>query len=464
MSERTIAIIGGGFCGTLVAVHLLRSRGAGDLHVILINRSGPLARGVAYGTRTETHVLNVPAGRMGAFPDDEEGFLHFARRRDPAVSGGDFLPRRWYGEYLEWLLEDAIANTSASRRFSHRVGHVVDVMRTGAAVDVVFADGAALRADRVVLALGNFAPSDPPVEDRTFYRDSARYVRDPWLPGALDAVDLSQPVLLIGTGLTAVDIALDLVERGLRAPLYALSRRGLAPLAHRADIDGARAVTLPDALWSGPATARHYLHTLRRQIDALAAQGVDWRDTIGALRPFTPQLWQRLSRVERARFLRHLQPYWEVHRHRLAPALARRFAALIESGRLQLRGGRLRAFEADAQGVNVSFRARGAAGNSSLRVGAVINCTGPNSNMRRSHEPLLAALAARGLLRSDALGLGLEVADNYALLDAHGAASTALFYVGPFLKAKFWEATAVPELRVHVRELARVLLAPDDSA
>lgn len=465
MSERTIAIIGGGFCGTLTAVHLLRNRNCANLHVVLINRSGPLARGVAYGTRTETHVLNVPAGRMGALPDDEEDFLRFARRRDPSLSSGAFLPRQWYGEYLEWLLEDACARASPSVRFSHRIGHVIDVMVQGDAAsaetaDLLFDDGSHLRADKVVLALGNFAPCDPPLMDGTFYRHSARYVRDPWLPGALERVDMQRPVLLIGTGLTAVDIVLDLVDRGLRQPVYALSRRGLAPLAHRGLAASGRApVELPESLWAEPGSALHYLRVLRALIAELATRDIDWRDTIAALRSVTPQLWQRLGRSERARFLRHLQVYWEIHRHRLAPALGRRFSGLVESGQLRLRAGRLRSLKEQGDDVEVCYRPRGTRDDNVFRVGSVINCTGPNSNMARSSEPLLVALSRRGLLQSDPLGLGMAVSDHYALLGADGRASSTLYYVGPFLKAHFWEATAVPELRVHVHRLISHLLS-----
>jgi uncharacterized NAD(P)/FAD-binding protein YdhS len=455
---KTIAIIGGGFSGTLTAVHLLRSHGC-DLHVVLINRSGPLARGVAYGTRTEAHVLNVPAGRMGAFADDEQHFLRYVRARDANVGSGDFLPRRLYGEYLEWLLEDAVTHRAPGLRFSHRIGHVVDIEPAAdRRARLVFADGGTLQADRVVLALGNFAPADPPLADGAFYRDCARYVSDPWAAGALERVDLQRPVLLIGTGLTAVDIAIDLAERGLRQPMLALSRRGLAPLAHRGHAEVGENIALPEALRSGPAAVGHYLHTVRRHARACAAQGIDWREVIAALRPLTPLLWQRLDRRERARFLRHVQPYWEVHRHRLAPQLARQFAALVDSGQLRLRAGRIRQLAQRGDWIEVTFRPRGARANETAIVGSAINCTGPNSNMRRLQEPLLTALNRRGLLCQDALGLGMAITDDYALVGGDGSVSATIHYVGPLLKAHFWEATAVPELRQHVQTLTRLLL------
>jgi uncharacterized NAD(P)/FAD-binding protein YdhS len=457
--SNTIAIIGGGFSGTLAAVQLLRRRDRGDLHIVLVNRSGLLARGVAYGTRTETHVLNVPVGRMGAFADDEQSFLRFAQLRDPTLEGGAFVPRQLYGEYLGWLLQDALSAKLPTVVFSHRIDHVIDCApRADGRVDVLFEQGASLCADRVILALGNFAPCDPPLADPHFFDQSNRYIRDPWQPGALERVDLSKPVLLIGSGLTAVDIALDLSNRGLRRPLYALSRRGLAPKSHRGLADVAVAVALPSGLWALPPTARNYVRTLRRHIQMLSEQGVDWRDTIGALRGVTPQLWQQLSAAERARFTRHVQAHWEIYRHRLAPHLAEQFAALQTSGQLRLRAGRLQSVIENAGWVDATFRPRGLQASESLAIGTVINCTGPNNNTRRLQEPLLNALNRRGLVRSDALGLGLDIAADYSVRSADGRSSASIYYVGPFLKAQFWEATAVPELRAHVALAVQALL------
>lgn len=231
MPEKTrIAIIGAGFSGVVTAVHLLRA----GCSVALINRSGRMARGVAYGTNTPAHVLNVPAGRMSAFPDDEDSFLRFAGERDETVSGGSFVSRSAYGEYLDHILAEAERSAPGGATLERIVGHVADieVSTNKSSALATLADGRSIHADRVVLALGNFAPADPPIEDRRFY-SSARYVRDPWDPGALDSIGSDDSVLLIGTGLTMYDIALELDERGVRKPIHAISRRGLLAQSHR---------------------------------------------------------------------------------------------------------------------------------------------------------------------------------------------------------------------------------------
>ena len=454
----TVAVVGAGFSGTLVAAHLLR-RAAGPLRVLLVNRSGPMGRGVAYGTRTESHVLNVPAGRMSAFVDDEDDFLRFAQRRLRGAAGGTFVPRRLYGEYLEHVLSSAESSAVDGATLERVVDEVVslDLCDDGASARLRFADGRVVRADRVVLALGNFAPADPQVDTPEFYR-SPRYVRDPWSAGALDVVQPGEPVLLIGTGLTMLDIALDLQARGA-GRMLAVARRGLLPLPHRSPSVPPASDHRPPDILTGPATALAYLKAVRAHVARLAAAGVDWREVIGSLRPITPQLWARLGVRERARFLRHLRVYWDVHRHRTAPELDAALRGHTAAGRLAVVAGRVLRYGADEDGVTVTLQRRGASTPELVRVARVLNCTGPDADVRRLSEPLIASLRDRGLLMPDALGLGVETADDGALLDRHGLPSRVLHHVGPLLKARYWEATAVPELRVHAERAASSILS-----
>ncbi len=284
---KTIAIVGAGFCGTTLAVHLLRRPPVKPLQVLLINRSGLLARGVAYGTRTAAHVLNVPAGRMGALPGEEHGFYEFARRHDPRITPGSFVARRSYGDYLESLLADAASHASHGCRFRAMVGDVHRVLpRSDAAgARLLIGNGDVVDADRVVLSVGNYAPQDPPIApaQRAFY-SSPRYVRDPWRPDALWVVKSNEPVLLIGSGLSMLDVVLDLRDRGHHAPIYAVSRRGLMPQPHRdLDLPPRYDEQLPRRLFAQP-SARRYARLVREAVARHLRDGGDWRDVIGALR------------------------------------------------------------------------------------------------------------------------------------------------------------------------------------
>lgn len=452
----TIVVIGGGFSGTAVAAHLMR-RGR-PVRVVLVNRFGPIGRGVAYGTRIEAHVLNVPAGGMSALPEDRDHFVRWARTRDDGIRAGTFVSRRVYGEYLESLLREAEQHATRTARLERLVGVARDVeLRPGGdGAEVVFA-GARIAADHVVLALGNYSPSNPAAVGGEFY-ESDRYVRDPWVRGALDAVRPGESVLMLGTGLTMMDIALDLAARGARLPLFAVSRHGLLPRAHRTDLPAAGADARPPGLDGPPRSIARYTRLVRRHVAAHAAAGGDWRDVVGALRAITPALWMGLTLEERSRFLRHLRPWWDVHRHRAAPETARAIETMLAAGDLSVRAARILGYRAVAGEVEVTIRPRGASEAGRVHVDRVVNCTGPSTDVRRVADPLLDALLARRLLRPDPLSLGLETAADGALLDAAGRPSRVLYLVGPLLKADHWEATAVPELRQHAARLAERLL------
>lgn len=456
-APREIVIVGAGFSGAATAIHLLRRHGYRSLHITLINRHPDLGRGVAYGTHSPSHFLNVPAARMSLFPDDDEDFLRYAKKSDPGISGADFVPRSLYGHYLQARLQEAIVAAPLAK-LQGRTGEVVDlqVMAAGRRALLELADGGRVEAQRVVLTTGNYSPADPPVAEQAFF-DGPAYVRDPWAPGAFDTLRPEQPVLLIGTGLSMVDVALELKRRGFAGQLFALSRRGLLPQAHRHHTGmplAPRAVG--DMLHGGPANIGHYLRVVRKCIAELP--DTDWRDVVGALRPITAELWQALDMGERRRFLRHLQPYWDTHRHRMAPSASQQLEALLATRQLVMAAGRLLRFQDQGNVVLVTWRRRGASANSTLEVGTVINCTGPQTQLTRISDRLVKSLLARGLMQPDPLGLGIETDATDALVDKDGRSSQVLYYTGPLLRARYWECTAVPELRVAAARLADQLV------
>lgn len=450
----TIAIIGAGFSGAATAIQLLTRHGEKPLEIVLINRHANLARGVAYGTHSPSHLLNVPAGRMSLFPDRENDFLEFARGLDAGFSSASFVPRSLYGRYLGVLLKQA-AELAPQARLVTITGEVIDLhlVADGRQAALTLANGDELMAERVVLAVGNYPPADPPVPEAEFFT-SPHYVRDPWAPGALDAISLERPLLLLGTGLTTMDVALELARRGFSNTLFALSRRGLLPQAHRQLPTMPAENFLPADLLQGPHNTRRYLHLVRRHIRELAGKGMDWRDVIGSLRPVTPTLWQALSLVERRRFLRHVLPYWDTHRHRTAPAAAEQLVSLLRSGKLVVQAGRLQRMQLERSQVMVTWRPRHTTESRRLQLAAVINCTGPQSNLQKLPDPLIRSLLEQDLMTPDPLGLGLLTDAAGALLDNAGQPSRVMYYTGPLLRARDWECTAVPELRLAALNLA----------
>ncbi|MEW6039423.1 MAG: FAD/NAD(P)-binding protein [Pseudomonadota bacterium] len=456
---QTIAIVGAGFSGTLVAAHLL-SRAKAPLTIHLIERErSRFARGVAYSTTEDCHLLNVPAGNMSAYPDDREHFLRWAQDRaaellDCAcvseVTAAAYLPRRAYGDYVAQVLDEAERGAASGVCLERRIDEVASLKVEEGGVGLRLASGARLRADRVVLALGNFRPGDPSGADAAFYR-SARYHGDPWAPEVLEKLIPTESCLLVGSGLTMVDWAITLNQAGYRGAIHVVSRRGLWPQRHKPGAPAAFGIEPSGDLGA----VRNGLHTIRAFI---RDTGADWRPAIDALRPMTQTLWKGLGLSEQRRFLRHLRTFWDCHRHRLAPGIAARLDAMLESAQLVRHVGRILSFRDEGGQVEVVIRPRGGDQSYVLNVDAVVNCSGSESDYRRLDSPLVKDLLGRRLIRPDPLALGLDVADNGALVDAEGAASEFLFTLGPPQKGRLWETTAVPEVRGQAARLAAELL------
>ncbi len=449
---RTLAIVGAGFSGTLLALHALRRAPPGT-RVLLIERSRRFGHGLAYGSGNPNHLLNVPAARMSAFHDRPADFLNWLHEHPPwqDCTGQCFVPRHAFGAYIRDLLKTELRRPGNTSRLVLVRGEVQSVRPLGAELVLHLDRDRILSANLAVLATGNFPPEPPRVDDPRFY-DGACYRADPWQPGALDGLDPAAPVLLIGTGLTAIDTVISLLDQGHAGAITAISRRGLLPLCHAEGPAAPRT-----AVASLPTGALELLRFVRREARQAMARGGSWHGAVDALRPFTQDIWQAMPPSERARFLRHLRPWWDVHRHRMAPQVANRIARARAAGQLRIRVGRIRAYHPDpAGGVEVRFRPhpRDGGGEDTVRATRVINCSGPSCDYGRSRDPLLRSLLGSGVARPDRLHLGLDVTGTCALREASGAVSCQVFAVGPITKAMFWEMTAVPDLRRQCEALA----------
>jgi uncharacterized NAD(P)/FAD-binding protein YdhS len=451
----SILIIGGGFSGVAVTHTLARLSWPAGVRIVLADRSGSFGRGAAYSTDHPAHVLNVPAGRMGALADDEGHFLAWLRRDDPGAPGDAFVPRSRYGEYLEYVLESARTGATAGVVIETVPDEVIEINFASGRAVARLRSGATLDADRVVLATGNLPPRD--MFGATL--DAERCIRDPWQEGALKRVRGISSAVVIGTGLTMVDAVLLLHENNPEAHFVAVSRRGLLPQAHREhhpSRPGVIDISSALSAWNG--SARELLRIVRRAAARAEAETQDWRDVINGLRAHTPALWQRMSPREQARFHRHVRPFWDVHRHRMATRVAERIDALIASGRLSIVAGRIAGCSREGEQVAVDVRRRD--GSVDYRaVDVLINCTGPEGDLARSRDVLIANLRAGGAIVPDRLGIGIETAPDGAVVDGKGSASRFLYTLGATRRPALWESTAVPELRAQAAALAHTLHA-----
>ncbi len=421
-----IAIVGGGFSGAMLAARLAE-RG---LASILIDRTGTFGPGLAYSTPFEGHLLNVRADRMSAMDGDPGGFVDWLRIHCPQQADPDgFAPRRLYGEYLQHRLHAA--------RLTHP-GKIELVTGEVAAVEgegVRLADGRVIPAGAVVLATGNPAP-------KTADRGSRRVITDPWALTALERIGPEDAVIIVGTGLTMVDMAVWLDATGRKGRITALSRRGLTPRTHGAGHDHP---TPPSgAMLTGRLSER--LAEARR----LASDG-GWRGVMEGLRPVTARLWAEADAKTRARWLRHLRPWWDVHRHRVPASVEETINRMTAGGQLRIGAGRVERIEPGDDGVTLHWRPRDGSSRPPITGQWLIDCSGPGH--AAVDDPLTGPLISAGRARLDPVGVGLDLDAGGRLLAAYGTADVRLFALGPPARAAFWETTAVPDIRKRIEDL-----------
>jgi uncharacterized NAD(P)/FAD-binding protein YdhS len=445
-----VAVIGGGASGTLAVVHLLRAAaGAGlPLRITLIDRLGRHGLGQAYSTTCPEHLLNSRTSRMSALAGDPGHLVRWAAAAGlPSV---EFLPRMAYGRYLSDLLAEAERAAAPLSRVTRMTAGVLAIRpgTAGRPLRVRLEDGC-LDADVAILATGNIPPGTPVSAPA-----SPAYIADPWSPGALAAASDGRPVLILGTGLTMVDIALAVTGAHPGTAVHAVSRHGLLPQVHRGHADSGPPLWLP-AL-DGPAGPVR-LGDLMWQVRA-ALSSRPWQDVVDALRPQVPGLWLRLPERDKRMFLRHVARYWEIHRHRMPPATARQLTMLRAARRLSVQPGRVTGISETAGGrLRVAIASGGRL--TEREAGWVINATGPSPDITTTPDLLLRDLLAIGLARPDPFRLGLDATPSGAVLSADGQPSPVLFTLGPPLRGVRYETTAIPEIRDQAESLARHLTA-----
>jgi uncharacterized NAD(P)/FAD-binding protein YdhS len=385
---------------------------------------------------------------MSAFADQPDHFVRWLDsqgRRDAATS---FQPRKLYGRYAEHVLSRAhggIGGPSLKRVRDDAVA----CRRDGDAWSITLSSGRVIAADQVVLALGNTRSKPPAVIE-----SSGVLLADPWDQRGLAGIPRGD-VLLLGAGLTMIDVALALAKRRKRGVIYALSRRGQVPRGHLSDAKPA-----PPAAVDLPLGLSEALFVLRKQAEAGAARGEPWQYTIDRLRARTPELWRRLSVEQQARFLRHARVWWDVHRHRAAPEIATQVEALREEGRLKVLAGEVVSAAPGPRGVRLQHRGRGSLVRHNMDVAAIVNCTGSAADLRNADDLLVRQLLDEGVAAASRNGLGFDLDADNKVIDGGGAVHSSMFAIGPIAQGAFWESTAVPEIRVRAAAIA-AMLAPE---
>ncbi len=456
-----IVIIGGGFCGTMTATNLIRGA-KGPLKITVVNSGAPFNLGVAYNTYSATHLLNVAAGNMSVFPEDMMHFTNWVKSKDEYsefetdLLSKTFLPRNLFGKYVQSVWESTLASMSNHIEFSLVDDYVSDLeLAENNTVKVTLKNGEPLTADYAVLATGNSLPRNPQIANMDYYKSST-YYRNPWTVESVTKLNPDDDVLIVGNGLTMVDTVIGLIEHGFKNKIYSVSTNGFGVLAHRHF--GLSYTGLVKELENRYELQR-LVSIVNKHIKKVRKLGVSAGPVIDSLRPYSHKIWQAFTLEEKKQFINRFRYMWGVARHRLPVFIYDIIENLRLEGQLIVHQGKLVDIIEKGNQVHVTFHNAKTHTNETLIVQRVINCTGPETSIYKTLNPLLRQLADRGILSADPLELGVNTdISTYNIIDNKGKKLPQIFTLGTNLKGSLWETIAVPELRVQCKEVSNVLL------
>ncbi|MEW6437611.1 MAG: FAD-dependent oxidoreductase [Pseudomonadota bacterium] len=446
-----IAIIGGGYAGTVLALHLARHAPAGT-KIAVVEPRPDLGSGLAYETLADAHRINVPADRMGVGAAPSDRFDLWLKARHPELIGdGDpehtYVPRRWFGIFVRERLAEALKQSSADLRHIRATALSAHTIEDG--TEILLSDGERLRARHAVIAVSHGLPAlprgVPPALSGT-----RGFLENPWNVERLAEIPPDGAVLVIGTGLTMADVIASLAARGHRGSITALSRHGL--LARKSGPAG-----VPPGLdlstWPAARLA-DYVKWIRAEIARIESEGLSWRCVFTALRLQSEHLWSHLTPADRRRFLRHLKVFYDVHRYRMPPETYELVEAAEARGQLEILAARLTHVEATGNDFDVTLRRRGEEADERRRFAGIVNCTGPKQRLRADPTHFLGSLIAEGLATPDPFDLGLAVDHDFRIIGR----SRHLYAFGPLTRERFGDTYGAPEILLQAERLARQLV------
>lgn len=447
-----IGIVGAGFTGTALAALLYQSSNT-PLEIYLFDKTGEFGAGSAYATPFPFHLLNARARDMSAFEEDATHFVRWLENDSIAKNHLDstipiaeqFVPRFLYRRYLQHIINDMQAKTNNQITVKLVSATVIDAHIVNDQVSLKLDNDDILFVNKVILATGNDAPSHFPFP---VARD-VKCIENPWHYEAVKQVGKHESVLIVGTGLSMIDVMLTLQNQQHEAHVFAVSRHGLLPLPHAEACVGEKVVHE-----NMPTDIRSLTRYVREKSIAHASRGGDWRSIVNALRPQVSQLWQQTNAAEKQRFMRHVMPYWNIHRHRVHDKLYQMLESLQASGQLTILSGRVISVDQAAAIIKPRHKHT----TQKIKVDWVINCMGPSLHNKKNQQPLIKSLLKQGLISQDSLQMGLAVSIEGAVKDSSGSASHYFYTLGPAVLGTYWESLAVPEIRQQGLTLAKHLL------
>ncbi len=446
---KTISIVGGGFCGCMLTLHLLKKRHS-KIKIHLIDKSEKLCRGAAYSTEFNFHLLNVNAGKMSAFQSDEDNFINWLKENKYPYNQEDYVPRKLYGNYLSSLLYHELNEAPAD--IDIHTEEAIDITLDNNKAVIQLESGKKIISDKVVLALGNFPPQsdNDPFEK---YIGDGIYFTNPWdHQTIIGKIHKEEDILILGSGLTMIDLFTTLYYNSHRGKIYAFSRHGLLPAVHKPvdyyepfyhEIEKTSSLT-------------EVFSIVKKHLRNHKQHGGDWRDIIDSLRPYSQKIWMSFSANDKALFIKKLNRLWSISRHRIPQEYQITINELLKNKMLEIHSGRIDTIEKNGRKLNITIREKNKEHPTSISVHRVINCTGPQLNYLKLQNPLIKNMFQKGLIHPGPLNLGVDASPDGKVKNHYN--ENIIYALGSTLTGVLFESTAVPELRIQAEVLADILL------
>jgi len=459
-----IGIIGGGFSGTMAAVHLIKNAKE-PVEISIIEEKEVFNKGIAYNPYSKLQLLNVMAARMSAFADKPDDFVNWVLNRkqfngyDKELVGNSYLPRYLYGNYIVDIWKDA-EKEAAKKNIKINVIHdyVIDLENTDKSVTLWLFNDKKINVDKCIIATGNAVPGNTGIKNMNFYK-SASYFQNPWKEDSVTNVDKSKPVLIIGNGLTMVDTVIGLLEKGFDNDIYSISPNGFNILPHRHNgLKYSKLVEeLPEIF-----SLNELVSLFNKHIKIVRTLGISAEPLIDSIRPYTQKIWQSLSNDEKRKFMFRLRHLWGVARHRIPLHIHDRLQQLRVDSKLHIISGKINDIIEKDGSIKVSYYDKKNHKFNELEPGRIINCTGPETDLMKLDKSFLKNCLLKGILTQDDLKLGINADPNsFRIIDKEGNKLKNIYTIGSNLKGIFWESTAVNELRAQAEKLSEILLSSE---
>ncbi|WP_244564465.1 FAD/NAD(P)-binding protein [Rhizobium sullae] len=451
-----VAIVGGGFSGAGVAYHLVKAMPDTLPRIIVFEPRWEIGRGLAYDTQDPAHRINVPAARMSLLPDLPEDFLDWVVENDAVaddrealwLNGNLFPQRHLFGAYVAARLRPIVLSGAVQ----HKKAIVTKVSSGSDGWLITDSNDEDTRADFLVIATSHPAPSAPRSLSAAL-AGHPRFVADSTRPGALDIIRPDDRVLIVGNGLTSADITASLTRSGHHGPITSISRRGLRSRGH----PPCPQEPFGDFLSAPAASAAALLRNVRKAIDQAAEIGESWHAVIDQVRSDGHEIWRNLPVAERCRIVRHLRPYWDVHRFRVAPQVEAVLESAIAEGRLEVLAASVASVKVDGEAIDVLLRRR-TGEHVEKRFDAVVVTTGPSHGGILESQQWLHTLNQSGCVQLDPTGLGIACNESSEAVGKDGLSNASLLISGPLARGTFGELMGLPQVTDHAVFVAAELV------